>query len=151
VNATAHAQLEAFIDPYAPEVAALARDAFGRLRARLPGAKVLVYDNYNALAIGFGATGRTGEAFLSLALFPRWVSLFFLQGASLPDPRGVLRGGGRVARHVVLKSAADVDEAAIVELIDAAVAASPEPLGADGPGEIIIRSVSARQRPRRPS
>ena len=146
----AREQMDAFIERYSPPVAAVAREAFGRLRARLPGAKVLVYDNYNALAIGFGATERTRQAFLSLALYPRYVSLFFLQGAALPDPHGILQGSGNVARHLVLKSAADVDDPRIVKLIDLAVAASPEPLDPTGPGEIIIKSISANQRPRRP-
>ena len=46
----------------------------------------------NALAIGFGPTERASEAIFSIAVFPRWVSLFFLQGAGLPDPDGILQG-----------------------------------------------------------
>ena len=33
---------------------------------------------------------------------PRWVTLCFLQGAGLPDPDGLLRGGGSRVRHVRL-------------------------------------------------
>jgi hypothetical protein len=151
MDASAQDQLDGFIDRYSPPVAAVAREAFGRLRARLPGAVVMVYDNYNALAIGFGATDRPSQAFLSLALFPRRVNLCFLQGASLPDPHGVLTGGGRVARNVVLKVADDLDRPEIAELIGLAVAASPHPVARDVPGSILIRSVSAKQRPRRPA
>jgi hypothetical protein len=80
---SAEQQLDGFIDKYTPEVAAQARDVLGRLRARIPGAVLLVYDNYNALAIGFSSTDRTSDGVLSIALYPRWVTLFFLRGVRL--------------------------------------------------------------------
>ena len=46
--------LDAFLDKYSPAVATLARACLAKMRARLPGAVQLVYDNYNALVIGFG-------------------------------------------------------------------------------------------------
>ena len=49
----AEAQLDSFLDKYTPEVAGQARAALEALRRLVPGAVELVYDNYNALAIGF--------------------------------------------------------------------------------------------------
>src|ERR1022692_2413575 len=89
-------QLDRFLDKYTPAVATLARACLAKMRARLPGAVQLVYDNYNALAIGFGPSERASEAIFSIALYPRWVTLFFLQGAGLPDPRRLLKGSGKV-------------------------------------------------------
>ena len=65
-------QLDAFLDKYTPAVAMLARACLAKMRARLPGAVQLVYDNYNALAIGFGPSERASEAIFSIALYPRW-------------------------------------------------------------------------------
>src|SRR6266436_1894806 len=96
-------QLKAFIARYEPEVGAAARSALATMRKRLPGAVELVYDNYNALAIGFGPTERASDAIFSIAVYPRWVSLFFLQGATLADPQKLLRGSGSRVRHVVLE------------------------------------------------
>src|SRR3974390_243454 len=87
----AEARLASCLDKYTPEVATLAKDVLSKMRARLPGAVELVYDNYNALAIGFGSTERASDAIFSIALFPRWVSLFFLHGAQLTDPERVLK------------------------------------------------------------
>ncbi|MGA7411558.1 MAG: DUF1801 domain-containing protein [Bryobacteraceae bacterium] len=87
------------------------------MRKRLPGAVELVYDNYNALAIGFGPSEKASEAIFSIAVFPRWVSLFFLQGATLEDPENLLKGSGRRARHIVLKDAGTLDEPAIEALM----------------------------------
>jgi hypothetical protein len=144
-------QLAAFIARYAPEVATVARAALTRLRKRMPSAIRLVYDNYNALAVGFGPSERASEAILSIALYPRWVSLFFLQGARLADPLKRLRGSGRQVRHVVLEGAHTLDEPAVAALIDQALAAAAKPLATRGRGRVVVKSVSARQRPRRPA
>src|SRR3954466_7565983 len=96
------AELDTFIDKFTPDVAALTRALMAKVRARVPGATVLVYDNYNALAIGFGPSDRAGQAVLSLAVFPKWVTLCFLRGKGLPDPAGLLKGEGNQVRHVRL-------------------------------------------------
>jgi hypothetical protein len=143
-------QLDGFLAKYSPEIGALAREALAGMRARLPGAIELVYDNYNALAVGFGPTERTSDAIFSITLWPRWVSLFFLQGADLPDPKKLLKGSGNRARHIVLEEAEDLDNPAVKELIDRALESARTPLDSTGPGRIVIKSVSAKQRPRRP-
>jgi Domain of unknown function (DU1801) len=148
---TPRAQLDEFIDKYSPEVAKHARAAFAAMRRRLPAAHVLVYDNYNALAIGFGATQRPSEIVFSLALYPRWVSLFFAKGKGLPDPHKRLQGGGSVVRHVVLEGAKTLDEPAIRELMTQALQRAGTTLSKGKRGALIIKSISAKQRPRRPA
>jgi hypothetical protein len=144
-------QLAGFIARYTPPVRALARAALARLRARLPGAFQLVYDNYNALAIGFGPTERASDVILSIALYPRWVSLFFLHGAHLPDPEKLLKGAGSRVRHIVLESAATLDEPPVRALIAHALARAARPIDSSGRGRVVVKSVSAKQRPRRPA
>jgi len=148
---SAERRLAGFMDRYRPEVARVARAARAKLRRLVPGAVELVYDNYNALAIGFGPTERASDAILSIALYPRWVSLFFLYGAPLPDPRGLLRGSGRRVRHIVLDRASLLDTGPVRALIEAAVAAHPTKIDAGQRRRTVIKSVSPRQRPRRPT
>ena len=143
-------RLQSFIAKYDPDIATLARSARSKLRKRMPGTIELVYDNYNALAVGFAPTERASDVLVSLALYPRWVSLFFMQGASLPDPQKLLRGKGTQVRHIVLQSAKDLDDPAIQALLDAALQQARTPLAQGGPGKIVIKSVSSKQRPRRP-
>src|SRR6476619_7050732 len=121
-KATPEQQLEGFIDKFSSEVAATARAALQKMRARLPGAIELVYDNYNALAIGFGPGERASEAIFSIALYPRWVTLFFLRGAALEYAYGLLRGSGNQVRHIVRESAATLDEPAVRRLMKSALA-----------------------------
>jgi hypothetical protein len=143
-------QLDAFLDRFTPQVAAIGRACLTKMQARLPGAVRLVYDNYNALVIGFGPSERASEALFSIALYPRWVTLFFLQGAGLADPKRLLKGSGKIVRHIVLTSAADLDLAAIQDLMAKALKRSEFGIDPTAPGRLVIRSISAKQRPRRP-
>ena len=149
---TATAQLAGFIAKFTPEVAAAAKEALARMRRRWPGAIELVYDNYNALAIGFAPSERASDAVFSIAVFPRWVSLCFLQtGTQLTDPKRLLKGSGNRVRHIRLESPADIDSADVRALMKEALelAEVKIPRRAAKP-RILIRSVSAKQRPRRP-
>jgi hypothetical protein len=145
---TSKQQLDSFIAKYSPEVASVARKAFVWMRKKFPDASVLVYDNYNALAIGFGPTERASDSVFSIALFPRWTNLFFLQGAALPDPHKLLKGGGKQARSIRLDNAELLNHPDLVALIDAEAARLGLAPGA-GNGKIVIKSISAKQRPRR--
>jgi hypothetical protein len=144
-------QLDSFLDKFTPAVAALARACLAKMRTRLPGAVQIVYDNYNALAIGFGPSERASEAIFSIVLYPRWVTLFFLQGAGMPDPKGLLKDKGKVVRHIVLASAADLDEPAIQDLMAKALQRAEAGIDPNAPGRLVIRSISAKQRARRPA
>jgi hypothetical protein len=77
------------------------------------------------------------------------VSLFFLQGVGLPDPDGRLRGSGNKVRHIVLESARTLDEPPVKRLIEIALLSAKVPLDPTQKRRLIIKSVSAKQRPRR--
>lgn len=147
----AQQQLEGFFDKYTPEIAAKALWILKKLRKRYPTATVWVYDNYNALAIGFGPPSKPSSAIFSIVLYPRWVSLFFLQAKGVPDPQGLLKGKGSTARHIVLASVADLDRPELETLFAEALARAKTPLSLGGKGEMIIQSISVKQRPRRPT
>ena len=147
----AEAQLESFIDKFTPELATLTRALLARMKARVPGATILVYDNYNALAIGFAAGERVKDVVLSLAVYPRWVSLFFMQGRWLADPDGLLKGDGNMVRHVPAITEASLDDPRLDALIETALGAAERPIDPAGEGALIVKSISAKQRPRRPS
>ena len=72
----------------------------------IPNAIEMVYDNYNALVVGFFPGMRPSEAIASIAVMPEWVNSFFLQGAGLPDPEKLLSGTGNVARHIKMEKGA---------------------------------------------
>ena len=127
----------------------LIRACRASMRKRLPTAHELVYDNYNFFVIGYSPTGRPSDAILSLVANRKGIGLCFIQGARLPDPHGILLGSGRQTRFVRLPSLRTLADPAVAALLRAAIAQADPPLRRTGRASLIIRSVSAKQRPRR--
>jgi hypothetical protein len=146
----AERQLQGFIDKFDPKHRALIRTARKALRKRLPSANELVYDNYNFFVIGYSSTGRPSDSIVSLAAGANGVGLSFPYcGAILPDPHKLLLGSGNQNRFIRLQSAEVLARPEVEALVGAAVAQAKTPLARTGKGKLIIRSVSAKQRPRR--
>ncbi|PYR55281.1 MAG: hypothetical protein DMF85_19970 [Acidobacteria bacterium] len=145
---SAEKQLAGFLARFSPPIARLARAARTKLRQQLPGAVEMIYDNYYALVIGFGPTERPSEAILSIVAYPRHVSVAFLNGIELPDPEKRLAGDGKLVRHIRLQRASDLEDAAVRALIREAVEHADAPF-TKGRRRVIVRMVSAKQRPRR--
>jgi hypothetical protein len=148
---TERQRLASFVGRFSPEIARLARSALASMRAHLPGAFELVYDNAYALVVGFGPSERPSEALFSIAIYPRKVSLCFLYGARLPDPQRRLAGGGKQVRHIRLTDEHTLAERGVHALIEAAIEDAGNPFASAQRGRVIVRAVSVRQRPRRPS
>jgi hypothetical protein len=141
-------QLAGFLARFSPEIATLAKTARARMRKRLPRAVEMVYDNFNALVIGYSPTERPSDAIVSIALYSRWVNVFFLQGAHLPDPHGVLKGSGNQVRHIRLDAgAAILDTPAVRAVLSEAIAFADAPFA--GKSRLVIRAISQKQRARR--
>ena len=132
---------------YTPEMQKTAKAARKKMRALFPKAVELVYDNYNALVIGYGPTERASDALCSIAIYPKWVTLFFLRGTEMSDPDGLLTGDGKIVRQVRLRDATDLDRPGVKRLIRQAIAMADVPFTSR---RLVIRSVSRKQRPRRP-
>lgn len=147
---TAAQQLETFLDEFTPDVAATARSALKKVRRQMPPSIELVYDNWNGLVIGFGPSMRATEAVLSVAIFPDHVTLCFLYGVKLADPKKLLAGAGNQVRHIKLKSATDLDRPEIKDLIARSIKTGPAPFPKSLARQLVIKSISPKRRPRRP-
>ncbi len=143
-------QLAGFIAKFTPEIAAQTHAVLAKMRALLPDTFELVYDNYNALAIAFSPTERPSDFVFSVAVYPRWVSLFFAKGVRLPDPQKLLKGNGTTVRHIVLETPEMLDKPSVRVLMAHALADSIQPIDSAQRNRIIIKCVAANQRPRRP-
>ena len=142
-------QLADFIGKFDSRIAKQIREARQVMRKRYPTANELVYDNYNFFVIGYSTTERPSDCMFSLAANAKGVGLSFYYGSTLPDPHKILLGSGNQNRFIRLQGAATLSEPAVKELMRAAVVQAEPPLPASGRGKLIIRSVAAKQRPRR--
>jgi hypothetical protein len=147
--AKAERQVAAFIRKFSAVDQRLIRAVRKALRTRFPTANELVYDNYNFFVIGYSPTERPSDAIVSMAARANGIGLCFIHGARLPDPNKVLLGSGNQTRFIRIESPEILERPEVQALVAAAIAQARAPLPAAGRGKLIIRSVSAKQRPRR--
>lgn len=139
---TALSELDGIIAGRSPEMAKLTRAILAKLRPRFPGAVEMVYDKKNSLVIGFCADERASNVINSIAVYTKWINLYFFEGDSLPDPEGLLQGTGVMVRHIRLDSAADLDRPAVKALMAEALKCADPPLDRKGKGRILIKQRS---------
>lgn len=146
---TPEQQLKTFIDKFDPLNRTLIRAARRIMRKRYPTAVELVYDNYNFFVIGYSPTERPSDAIFSIAAAANGVGLCLINGAKLKDPDKLLVGSGKQVRFIRLPSASVLDKPGVKRLMSAAVAQWRAQFPKTGTSRLVIRSVSAKQRPRR--
>ena len=146
---TPEAQLRSFIAKFDAKHQTLIRACRKALRRRFPGANELVYDNYNFFVIGYSPTERPTDTIVSLAAGASGVGLAFPYcGTKLRDPKKLLQGSGTQNRFIRLPSAKVLTNEDVETLI-AQAARLCKPFPAQGKHQLVIRSVSKKQRPRR--
>jgi hypothetical protein len=147
-KSTPEAQLGSFIGKFDARNQSLIRAVRLALRKRMPTATELVYDNYNFFVIGYSPTLRPSDSVVSIAAGANGVGLCFIHGARLPDPENVLQGSGKQTRFLRLESAAVLARPEVESLMAAALTRA-KPMPAAGRGQLVIRSIASKQRPRR--
>jgi hypothetical protein len=139
-----NAQFASLLSRFPPEIVALVKRSLPKLRRAFPGSTQLVYDYANSLVVAFGMSERGYEAIVAIAIYPRWVRLYF--DKSLPDPKGLLEGSGAKVRSVTLKAASDLDHGDIHALIKAAIKHSGVTFPHTRSTRMVIKSGSKKQR-----
>ena len=97
----------------APELGAIAREWFVRMRECGYDVRELMHDGCPVACVADAAFGYVN-------VFKTHVNVGFFLGAELDDPAGLLEGSGRRMRHVKVRPGTDRDFAALSALIEAA-------------------------------
>ncbi len=77
----------------------------------------------------------TDAAFAYVDAFKSHVNVGFFRGSEIADPDGLLEGNGRFMRHVKLRPEREVDDEALMKLIDIAYADMKERVEAEEAAE----------------
>ena len=107
---------------YGPEVAALAEQAASLIERTVPSATQAVREGWRCVAFTHPDVGY----FCGVFPRPGAARVGFEFGALLPDPDGLLQGGGAQLRYVVLVPGEPIPSVALTALIEAAVALPPD-------------------------
>lgn len=87
-----------------------------------PQANELIYDNYNALAVGWSVTEKLGQTFCSIAVYrsSQGIHFGFYWGSELEDPRKLLLGNGNQYRYLFFENQDDFPLVYVTGLIEQA-------------------------------
>ena len=107
--------IDAWMREHAGELGAIARQWFEAMRKCGDEVRELLHDGCPVACLGDAPFGYVN-------VFTSHVNVGFFQGASLPDPAGLLQGTGRFMRHVKLGPGTAINSAALSSLIEAAYA-----------------------------
>lgn len=147
---TVASQLAEFVDRYTPAIARDFKACRRRMRRLVPNGYELIHDTYNGLGVGYAAGRKSSDVVVSIVAYPRYIRLFFLNGASLNDAASILEGTANRVRSIRLQKPGDLDRHEVLDLIAQALARDGERLAACPRLTTILKSAANKRRPRRP-
>jgi hypothetical protein len=136
----------ALLAPYGEVIQKLALTARRLILEEAPDSSEFVYQVYT-IADHFTFTDRPSDAFVFTTAHANWVNLGFNFGSLLPDPGNLLRGEGKLIRHVRIAQTADLAAPGVRELVRAAIAQAERPEGrVEKPDTVVHMARSGRKR-----
>lgn len=139
-----NSQLTAIIDARPPDMAKLTKAVLAKVRERIPGSIEMVYDKKNSLVIGFCSAERASNVINSIAVYSKWINLYFFEGDTLPDPEGLLQGTGSMVRSIRVTDAADLDRPAVKALMAEARKCAEPPLDPKAKRKVLLKQSTRR-------
>ena len=115
-----------------------------------PEASEFVYEVYT-IADHFAFTERPSDAFVFTTTHANWINLGFNFGSLLPDPHSLLRGEGKLIRHVRITQSTDLNATGLRELVMAAIAQAERPEGKAGKPRFVVRTAQSAKKRLAPS
>src|SRR3954470_24739265 len=105
--------IEQWMNEREGELGAIAQDWFEVMRRCGDEVREILHDGCPVACLGDAPFGYVN-------VFTSHVNVGFFQGATLPDPAGLLQGAGKFMRHVKLRPGTATNAAALSRLIDTA-------------------------------
>jgi len=100
--------LRKFLEPYDREVRDLALKLRALVIEEMAPCYENIYDAYSAVAIGYGTSERLSDGVCHIAVYSKHVNLGFNDGATLADPKKILKGIGKSIRHITIKETSNL-------------------------------------------
>lgn len=143
------ADLLSFLSPY-PKIV---QDSALKIRQLIiettPQVYELVWDNYNAVAVAYSTSEQLKDAYCHFAVYSKHVNLGFNRGVELIDKKGMLKGKGKLIRHVSIHDSENFDKDYYQKLImDARIISeerNPNKLEEGFIFKSIVKSISAKK------
>ena len=146
---SAEAELRTLIDKFAPTHLRLVDATRKWLLKRLPTTHEVVYEYRDNFVISYSPSGAGYEGVFGIRGSADGIRLYFNRGKDMPDPAKLLQGSGSQCRSIDMEGASTLARPEVARLIDEAIARNRAPFARAGRGSVVVRSTSAKKRPRR--
>lgn len=113
-----------FLATYPPPVCDLALELRRTIVAAIPEIRETLDRSARMVAYGFGA--RYADMICTIIPSKKGVKFGIVRGTTLPDPKGLMEGTGKVHRYVALAKLSDLKRPGLKPLLKTAVAAWKE-------------------------
>ena len=140
-----------FLSVFSREVQELVLSLREFIWERFPQANELIYDNYNALAIGWSPSLKSSQTFCTISVFRTnsAVHFGFYWGSILKDPENILLGSGKQYRYILVKNRENLPKNYLINLMQEAYSFSlskTKPADLNEQGKTITKSISEKKR-----
>ncbi len=120
-----HPDFQALLDTRGPAIVELFRDLRTFVLDFCPESNELLYHTH-ALSAVFSVSTRLSDAFCHIPVYSEHVNLGFNKGTLLTDPHGLLKGTGKLIRHLAVAEPEDYRNPEVADLVRQAVALAVE-------------------------
>jgi hypothetical protein len=109
--------IEEFLKSYDPKVQEVCLKLRGIVLELLPETEEILYTGWKNFTYGTGESRADKDLIIYVAPFKDSVNLGFFRGAKLPDKKKLLKGTGKLLKHIKLKTMEDFEIDDIKQLI----------------------------------
>ena len=134
-----HPDVQYFLDFKGQEVIDLFKDLRNFILEMYPESNELLYHTH-ALSAVFSLTKKLSDAFCHIPIYTEHLNLGFNKGNLLPDPDRLLKGTGKLIRHIEVKSHGDYRNPEVEALVRAAIDFAREEM--TKPGKSVGKTIS---------
>ena len=141
-------ELEVFLKPFDDHIVKLAFWLRAFIWKLFPECNEMIYDNYNAVAVGWAPTLTLYDTFCSIAVYNnKSVHFGFYWGSKLSDPRKLLLGNGKQYRYIRVANKTDFPVTYVKELLAEAHLNSLAAIKGDASirGQTVVKSISPKK------
>jgi len=138
-----------FLKPFDARIVKLALSLREFVWDLYPKCNELIYDNYNALAVGWSPTLKLNDIFCSIAVYGnKNVHFGFYWGSKLADPEKMLLGNGKQYRYIRVENLDDFPADYIKLLLAEANINSLSGMKGEAgvKGQTVVKSISPKKR-----
>lgn len=139
-----------FLKPFDDRIVGLAMWLREFIWDLYPECNELIYDDYNAVAVGWSPTLTIGDIFCSIAVYNnKNVHFGFYWGSKLSDPKKLLLGAGKQYRYIRIAEKDDLPADYIKELLVEAHINSLAGMKTGKPpvtGTTVVKSISPKKK-----